>query len=61
MRQIIFNSERKWISYFLEDKTTQQVEEINLRFSDNTNFNFEIANQFTGIEWWNKIGNFAYP
>jgi len=61
MRQIIFNSERKSISYFLEDKTTQQVEEFNLRFSDNTNFNFEIANQFTGIEWWNKIGNFSYP
>jgi len=61
MRQIIFNSERKSISYFLEDKTTQQVEEFNLRFSDNTNFNFEIANQFTGIEWWNKIGNFTYP
>ena len=61
MRQIIFNSERKSISYFLEDKTTQQVEEFNLRFSDNTNFNFEIANPFTGIEWWNKIGNFSYP
>lgn len=61
MRQIIFNSERKSISYFLEDKTTQQVEEFNLRFSDNANFNFEIANQFTGIEWWNKIGNSLYP
>jgi hypothetical protein len=61
MRQIIINSERKSISYFLEDKTTQQVEEFNLRFSDNANFNFEIANQFTGIEWWNKIGNSLYP
>jgi hypothetical protein len=24
-------------------------------------FVFEGQNHFTGIEWWNKIGNFPYP
>jgi hypothetical protein len=24
-------------------------------------FIFEAQNHFTGIEWWNKIGNFPYP
>jgi hypothetical protein len=27
----------------------------------NTEFSFEGLNQFTGIEWWNKIGNFPFP
>jgi len=23
-------------------------------------FVFEVQNHFTGIEWWNKVGNFPY-
>lgn len=61
MRQIIFNNTDKSISYILEDKTTAKAEIFNLSFKDNTNFVFEIENQFTGIEWWNKIGSFPYP
>ena len=26
-----------------------------------SSFSFEASNLFTGIEWWNKIGNFPYP
>jgi len=27
----------------------------------NRDFVFEGLNHFTGIEWWNKMGNFPYP
>jgi len=61
MRQIIFDTERKSVSYFLEDKTTGQVEGFDLSLSGNAKFIFEGGNQFTGVEWWNKTGNYPYP
>jgi hypothetical protein len=61
MRQIIFNNIEKSISYILEDKTTAKAEIFNLSFEGNTNFDFKIQNQFTGIEWWNKSGSSPYP
>jgi hypothetical protein len=60
MRQIIFNAERKSISYVLEDKMTGDLEGFQLHFNNN-NFIFEGVKQFTGIEWWNRIGHFPYP
>lgn len=61
MRQIILNDEIKSVSYVLEDKTTGQVEGFNLSIGGNSKFVFDGGNQFTGIEWWNKKGNFPYP
>jgi hypothetical protein len=69
-RQIIVNQSNCIICYLLTDKMTGQSEIFNLLIGNNINnshhkgfncFDFEILNQFTGIEWWNKVGNFPYP
>jgi hypothetical protein len=59
LRQIVMNPKKQSISYLLEDQNTSQTESFDLYL--NTQFAFEGQNQFTGIEWWNKIGNFPYP
>jgi hypothetical protein len=58
-RQIIMNSQKECISYLLEDQNTKQTERFDLYL--NIAGAFEASNLFTGIEWWNKIGNFPYP
>lgn len=62
LRQIILNSQKECISYLLEDRNTKQTERFDLRLDmgRKLSFAFEASNQFTGIEWWNKIGNFPY-
>ena len=62
LRQIIMNSQKGYISYLLEDRNTKQTErfDLNLNIGRQLFFAFEASNQFTGIEWWNKIGNFPY-
>ena len=62
LRQIIMNSQRQSISYLLEDRNTKQTERFDLSLLKiGEEFVFEGQNHFTGIEWWNKIGNFSYP
>jgi hypothetical protein len=62
LRQIIMNSQKEAISYILEDRNTKQTERFDLRLNigKELSFAFEASNHFTGIEWWNKIGNFPY-
>ena len=60
LRQIIFNYSKQCISYILQDKNTNQSESFDLLLKGQS-FRYEISNQFTGIEWWNKIGNYPYP
>jgi hypothetical protein len=62
LRQIIMNSQKECISYLLQDRNTKQIERFDLRLNigRELSFAFEASNQFTGIEWWNKIGNFPY-
>ena len=62
LRQIIMNSQKECISYLLQDRNTKQMERFDLRLNigRKLSFVFEASNQFTGIEWWNKIGNFPY-
>jgi hypothetical protein len=66
-RYIIMNQSDCIISYLLTDKMTNQSEIFNLSIGNNNShrktfgFDFEISNQFTGIEWWNKVGDFPYP
>jgi hypothetical protein len=60
-RQIIMNSQKECISYLLEDMNTKQTERFDLQLNNAEKFAYEASNLFTGIEWWNKIGNFPYP
>jgi hypothetical protein len=61
LRQIIMNSKKQTIRYILQDQSTKQTERFDLLLNNNSRFIFEAQNHFTGIEWWNKIGNFPYP
>jgi hypothetical protein len=65
LRQLIMNSQKECISYLLEDRNTKQTERFDLQLNIGGEFSslfaFEVSNLFTGIEWWNKIGNFPYP
>ena len=54
------SSQKQSISYLLEDRNTKQTERFHL-YLNSEKFVFEGQNHFTGIEWWNKIGNFPYP
>jgi hypothetical protein len=49
-------------SYLRQIRITKQMERFDLRLNigRELSFAFEASNQFTGIEWWNKIGNFPY-
>lgn len=62
LRQIIMNSQKECISYLLQDRNTKQTErfDLHLNIGRGLSFAFEASNHFTGIEWWNKIGNFPY-
>lgn len=63
LRQIILNSQKECISYILKDRKTQQTERFDLYMKTiGGGFVLEDAsNLFTGIEWWNRIGNYPYP
>jgi hypothetical protein len=62
IRQIIMNSQKECISYLLEDRNTKQIERFDLSLNIiGQEFALEGQNDFTGIEWWNKTGNFPYP
>ena len=59
LRQIVINSYKQCIDYMLEDLNTRQLESFEL-FLLNSGFMFEARNHFTGLEWWNKVGNITY-
>jgi hypothetical protein len=53
------NYQKQYLGFILEDQNTKQIERFDLLVD--RRFIFEAQNHFTGIEWWNKIGNFPYP
>jgi hypothetical protein len=59
LRQITMNHQSRSISYLLNDSNSGLKERFDLPIDKR--FKFEGINHFTGIEWWNKIGNFPYP
>ena len=59
LRQIIMNPKNNSIIYLLDDITEKTHERFVLPIKENE-FVFEGSNHFTGLEWWNKIGNFPY-
>lgn len=60
LRQIIMDAQSNYIKYILNDQSTRQSETFDLPLA-NMKFDFIGVKHFTGIEWWNKIGNFPYP
>ena len=61
LRQIILNNSKQCIGYSLQDQNTGQSETFDLQLKgQDSSFKYEAANQFTGIEWWNRIGNYPY-
>jgi hypothetical protein len=60
LRQIVMDAQSKYIKYILSDQNTTQSETFDLPLA-NMKFDCIVINHFTGIEWWNKIGNIPYP
>jgi hypothetical protein len=62
LRQIILNYSKQCIGYSLQDQNTGQSEtfDLQLKRQESLSFKYEAANQFTGVEWWNRIGNYPY-
>jgi hypothetical protein len=60
LRQIILNYQSRSIKFILTDQNKRESETFDLSLL-NMQFAFEGSNQFSGIEWWNKIGNFPFP
>ena len=59
-RIIYLDKENNQINFILTDQTINKSEIFKLNIKD-TNFDYKTSNQFTGIEWWNKMGSFIYP
>lgn len=60
MRIITMDRMNRQIRYILTDQSSKQSETYSLPIS-NANFEYKGSNQFTGIEWWNKMGYYPYP
>lgn len=59
LRQIIMSPKNNSIIYLLNDITQEKHERFVLQIKEN-GFIFEGLNHFTGLEWWNKVGNFTF-
>ena len=58
-RIIYLDEENTQIKYILTDQTTNKSEIFILDIK-NINFVYKTSNQFTGIEWWNRVGHRPY-
>jgi hypothetical protein len=46
----------------LQDKNTNQIERYDLQLEEHSlSFKYYGSNHFTGVEWWNRVGNYPYP
>ena len=59
LRIIMMYNKNRLIRYSLTDQANADTEIFDFPL-DRMNFEFIGGNQFTGIEWWNKAGNFPY-
>ena len=59
-RIIINDLNMKSIKYILIDRTSNEKEEFNFQSNELDQYNYNIIEQFTGIEWWNKRGYYPY-
>jgi hypothetical protein len=64
-RRILMRRDRHLIEYQvtdLNDGTTEQFDFQGISNGRRLEFNsFQASNNFTGLEWWNKIGNSPFP
>lgn len=59
LRIIMMHEKNRLIRYSLTDQLNADTEIFDFSL-DNMKFDYVGGNQFTGIEWWNKTGNFPY-
>ena len=59
LRIIMMYKKNRLIRYSLTDQISGDTEIFDFPL-DKMNFDYVGGNQFTGIEWWNKTGNFPY-
>lgn len=59
LRIIMMYEKNRLVRYSLTDQINGDTEIFDFPL-DNMNFDYVGGNQFTGIEWWNKTGNFPY-
>jgi hypothetical protein len=59
LRMIMMYKKNRLIRYSLTDQINGNTEIFDFPL-DKMNFDYVGGNQFTGIEWWNKTGNFPY-
>ena len=59
LRIIMMDEKNRLVRYSLTDQINGDTEIFDFPL-DKMNFNYVGGNQFTGIEWWNKTGNFPY-
>ena len=59
LRIIMMYEKDRLVRYSLTDQINGDIETFDFPL-DKMNFDYVGGNQFTGIEWWNKTGNFPY-
>ncbi|MDX1373145.1 MAG: hypothetical protein R3321_11775 [Nitrososphaeraceae archaeon] len=59
-RILINDKENLSIRYLLIDRSSNESEEFNFKLDGSSNCYYDINEQFTGIEWWNKMGYYPY-
>jgi hypothetical protein len=63
-RQILMRRETNSIEYRVTDLTDVVSESFTFEIAsaaDRATTSFQGSNHFTGLEWWNKAGNFPFP
>lgn len=61
LRQIKFDKSKLSIEYYLKNLRTETDETFVLNMGTERSFSYHFSNCFSGIEWWNRIGNMPYP
>ena len=59
LRKIEFHPEGRLIKYILQDQVSAESEVF--EFPVPSQFSFYCSAQFTGVEWWNRISDNAFP
>jgi len=62
-RRIVMQTRKNLIEYNVTDITDGATEQFNFQYPANMELetSFQASNNFTGVEWWNKIGNSPFP
>ena len=61
LRQMIMHKNSNLIEYSVADLKDKNVERYDFEVENGKSLSYEASAHFTGIEWWNKIGNSPFP